>query len=88
MISLFNCLNKINLEKGEYLFHQNDEDTNLYFVESGKFEVYTQISLNWLNKFMDYIINIKDNILGYLYIQRPKKVTDLMDIIKIIKQKK
>ena len=88
MISLFNCLNKINLEKGEYLFHQNDEDTNLYFVSSGKFEVYTQISLNWLNKFMDYIINIKDNILGYLYIQRPKKVTDLMDIIKIIKQKK
>ena len=88
MISLFNCLNKINLEKGEYLFHQNDEDTNLYFITNGKFEVYTEISLNWLNKFMEYIINIKDNILGHLYMQRPKKYSDVTDIIKIIKQKK
>ena len=88
MISLFNCLNKINLEKGEYLFHQNDEDTNLYFITNGKFEVYTEISLNWLNKFMEYTINIKDNILGHLYMQRPKKYSDVADIIKIIKQKK
>ena len=88
MISLFNCLNKINLEKGEYLFHQNDEDTNLYFITNGKFEVYTEISLNWLNKFMEYTINIKDNILGHLYMQRPKKYSDVTDIIKIIKQKK
>ena len=88
MISLFNCLNKINLEKGDYLFHQNDEDTNLYFITNGKFEVYTEISLNWLNKFMEYTINIKDNILGHLYMQRPKKYSDVTDIIKIIKQKK
>ena len=88
MISLFNCLNKINLEKGEYLFHQNDEDTNLYFITNGKFEVYTEISLNWLNKFMEYTINIKDNILGHLYMQRPKKYSDVTDIIQIIKQKK
>ena len=88
MISLFNCLNKINLEKGEYLFHQNDEDTNLYFITNGKFEVYTEISLNWLNKFMEYTINIKDNILGHLYMQRPKKYSDVTDLIKIIKQKK
>ena len=88
MISLFNCLNKINLEKGEYLFHQNDEDTNLYFITKGKFEVYTRISLNWLNKFMEYVINIKDNILGHIYLQRPKKMTDVLNIIKIIRQKR
>ena len=56
MLSLFNSVRKINLEKGDYLFRQNDEDTNLYFVTKGKFEVYTNISLNWINKYMEYII--------------------------------
>ena len=37
---------------------------------------------------MEYTINIKDNILGHLYMQRPKKYSDVTDIIKIIKQKK
>ena len=88
MLSLFNCVTKINLEKGDYLFKQNDEDTNLYFVTSGKFEIYIHISLNWINKFMEYIINLKDNILGYLYIQRPKKITEIMAIINKIKKSK
>ena len=88
MNSLFNHLNTIHLDKGEYLFHQNDADTNLYFIINGKFEVYTEISLNWLNKFMEYTINIKDNILGHIYIQRPKKFVEVLNIMKIIKQKK
>jgi len=88
MIQLFNCVTKINLEKGDYLFKQNDEDTSLYFVTSGKLEIYTHISLNWINQFMEYIINLKDNILGYLYIQRPKKITEIMAIVNKIKKSK
>ena len=88
MISLFNCLTKKNLEKGDYLFKQNDEDFNLYFIINGKFEVFSQISLGWINQFMEYIINIKDNTLGYFYVKRPKKSTEIIDIINKIKRKK
>ena len=88
MISIFNCITKINLEKDDYLFHQNDEDTNIYFIINGQFEVYTQICLSWINKFMEYIVNMRDNILGHLYVQRPKTDTELLNIIRIIKKKK
>ena len=86
MISVFNCMNKISLEKGDYLFHQNDEDTNLYFIENGKFEVFTHISLNWINKFMEYIVNLRDNVLGHLYTKKPKKLADLFRIINTIQK--
>ena len=88
IVSLFKCINKINLEKGDYLFHQNDEDTNLYLIIKGKFELYCHISLCWINKFMEYIINMRDNLLGHLYIQRPKKMSDILIIIKEIEKKK
>ena len=88
MISVFNCITKKNLEKGEYLFHQNDEDQNLYFIINGKFEVYSHISLNWINTFLEYIINMKDNILGYLYVQKIKKLNDVFNIVDKIKKKK
>ena len=88
MIAVFNCITKINLEKGDYLFHQNDPDTNLYFVVSGKFEVYSHISLNWINQFMEYIINMRDNVLGHLYVKRPKKLADTISIINTIQKLK
>ena len=88
MIAVFNCITKINLEKGDYLFHQNDPDTNLYFVVSGKLEVYSHISLNWINQFMEYIINMRDNVLGHLYVKRPKKLADTISIINTIQKLK
>ena len=88
MISVFNCITKINLEKGDYLFHQNDQDTNLYFLVSGKLEVYSHISLNWINQFMEYIVNMRDNVLGHLYVKRPKKLSDTISIINTIQKLK
>ena len=88
IIAVFNCITKINLEKGDYLFHQNDPDTNLYFVVSGKLEVYSHISLNWINQFMEYIINMRDNVLGHLYVKRPKKLADTISIINTIQKLK
>ena len=88
MIAVFNCITKINLEKGDYLFYQNDPDTNLYFVVSGKLEVYSHISLNWINQFMEYIINMRDNVLGHLYVKRPKKLADTISIINTIQKLK
>ena len=88
MIAVFNCITKINLEKGDYLFHQNDPDTNLYFVVCGKLEVYSHISLNWINQFMEYIINMRDNVLGHLYVKRPKKLADTISIINTIQKLK
>ena len=88
MISLFKCINTKYLEKGDYLFHQNDEDTNLYLIIKGKFEIYCHICLNWVNKYLEYIINMRDNILGLLYIQRPKKVSEILSLIKEIEDNK
>ena len=87
VLRIFNCMNLITLEKGEYLFHQNDVDDYLYFVINGNLDLSVTFCYTWLNEYLDYIINIKNNIIGHLCIKKPKKLTEVSDIIEKLKEK-
>ena len=80
-------MNLITLEKGEYLFHQNDVDDYLYFVINGNLDLSVTFCYTWLNEYLDYIVNIKNNIIGHLCIKKPKKLTEVSDIIEKLKEK-
>ena len=88
ILKIFNCMNRINLEKDEYLFHQNDEDDNLYFIINGTFSLSVEICYLWLNEYIDYIYNMKENMLGYLYAKRPKKFSHFFEIMEKFKENK
>ena len=88
ILKIFNCMNRINLEKDEYLFHQNDEDDNLYFIINGTFSLSVEICYLWLNEYIDYIYNMKENMLGYLYAKRPKKFSHFFVIMEKFKENK
>jgi len=87
VLRIFNCMNLISLEKGEYLFHQNDIDDYLYFVINGNFDLSISFCYPWLNEYLDYIVNIKNNIIGHLCVKKPKKLSEVSDIIEKLKEK-
>ena len=87
ILRIFNCMKEIKLEKDDYLFHQNDKDENLYFILNGNFEISLEICFPWLNDFIDYIFSMKENILTYLSFKKPKKLSELYEIIEKIKNK-
>ena len=85
MIRIFNCLSKIVLYKGDFLFHQNDINEYIYLVVKGNFEVYSYISYSWLNEYYDYIDDSLGNILFYMISNSSLKYNELQEIIKKIK---
>ena len=87
VLKIFSCMNLITLGKGEYLFHQNDIDDYLYFVINGNLDLSISFCYTWLNEYLDYIVNIKNNIIGHLCIKKPKKLSEVSDIIEKLKTK-
>ena len=87
ILRLFNFMKEIKLEKDDYLFHQNDKDDNLYFIINGKFEVSIEICFPWLNEYINYILSMEDNIIAYLSLKKPKKFSELFELIQKIKNK-
>ena len=87
ILQIFNNINRITLEKDEYLFHQNDKDDNLYFIENGIFSLSIDICFPWINEYIDYIVNMKDNIIGYLSIKKQNKFSKVLDLIEKFKDK-
>ena len=85
MIKIFNCLSRIVLYKGDYLYHQNDINEYIYLVVKGNFEVYSYISYSWLNEYYDYIEDSLGNILFYMISNSKLKYNELHEIIKNIK---
>ena len=85
ILQLFNYMNRIILEKGDFLFHQNDIDNNLYFIINGVFNLSINICFPWINDYIDYITNMKDNIIGYILVQKPNKFSSLFGTINIAK---
>ena len=86
ILQLYNCFNKKTILKGEYLFHQNDINENLYFIYSGKFEVYSYISFAWINDYISYLDNFTTNIFNYLIKFSKIKYSDLLIIIANMKK--
>ena len=49
-----NSLYTIN--KGEYLYKQNELSENIFIIKSGSFEIFNLISYGWIKKFLNYIL--------------------------------
>ena len=87
LIKLMNCFSNLYIYPGEYLFKQNEISDAIYIVKSGKFEIYSYVSLGWINEFYDYIIEAKSNIIYYLLGKMPVKEKEINDILNESRQK-
>ena len=63
IIKLFYGFNNKRYLRGEYIYKQNDNSDYIYLIKSGVFELYSLISFGWYNKFLDYILNSKNNLM-------------------------
>ena len=68
------------------LYRQNEESNYIYIVESGKFELYSMVSLGWINEFYDYIIDAKTNLVHFVDKKKPLKDTELVETFEKAQQ--
>jgi len=82
VIQLFNCLTRVELYKGEYLYKQNMNADSIYILNNGAFLIYSTISFSWINDFINYIDYSEKNILQHIIKNKNFKIGDLIKIIK------
>ena len=89
LIKLFNCLSTVNLNKGDYLYKQNENSDYIYLVKNGVFEMYSMVSLKWAKNFFNYINSSKNNLINILNEkERQLKDNELIKLYdKLIKNK-
>ncbi len=87
IIQLFNCLTKVEIYKGEYLYKQNMNADSIYIINNGCFSVYSSISFSWINDYIDYIDYSDKNILQYIIKHRNISIGDLSKIVQNIQNK-
>ena len=81
ILDIFGLLSSKSLFKDEYLYKQNEKDDKIYFIIKGKFSMYSYISFNWLNEYLDYIRDSKTNLIFYLIKKNPKTQIEYNNII-------
>ena len=86
LINLFNCQTHITLTKDQYLYKQDDEADSVYLLIDGCFEEYCYISHAWVNNFLDYIKDSRNNLIYRLEVFKPKKEKDIHDLFDYCKQ--
>ena len=82
ILEVLNNFKKKTIYKGEYLFQQNDESDDIYFLKNGTINLNFNISFAWLNEYLIYINSYYGNLIFYLIDNKPKKYSDLIDIIQ------
>ena len=87
ILDIFNCFQHLRLTQGEFLFKQNDESDCIYIIKDGTFEMFCDLSFAWLKKYFDYILNNNTNLFQELEKTKPKRESELFDLIDKIKQK-
>ena len=87
IINLFNCLQKKEIFKGDFLYKQNEEDELIYFINNGTFSIYCLISFSWINDYINYINYSGKNILQFIIKKKERKITDLLKMIQNCKSK-
>ena len=83
VLSLFNCISKKTIYKGEYLYEQNKKDDFLYIINNGIFSITCKVSFFLLNDFIEYINYKNKNVIEYIINNRECKFSDLMNLIQI-----
>ena len=81
LIKLINSFSTIYLFPGDYLYKQDEESDSIYIIESGKFEIYTLVSLGWMKKFLEYIKDSKNNLINLLSDKNFLKENELYNMI-------
>ena len=87
IIQLFNCLTKVEIYKGEYLYKQNMDADSIYILDNGSFEVYSLISFSWINDYINYIDYSDKNILQYIIKNKNISIGDLNKVVQNIQNK-
>ena len=89
LLSLFNYLSIRKLDKGDYLYKQNEDSNGIYFIEEGTFEIYSMVSFGWIQNFLSYIISAKNNLVNALYKKgRELKENEIIDLFDHLIKKK
>ena len=81
LIKLINSFSTIYLFPGDYLYKQDEESDSIYIIESGKFEIYSLVSLGWMKNFLEYIKDSKNNLINLLSDKNYLKDNELYNMI-------
>ena len=77
LITLFNYCSTEYFMKDDFIFKQNEENHEIFFVEEGKFEQFTNVSFSWVKNYMQYIGSMKNNLIEKLIDTNPKTLREL-----------
>ena len=77
LITLFNYCTTEYFNKDDFIFKQNEENYEIFFVEEGKIEQFTNVSFSWVKNFMEYIGSMKNNLIEKLIVTNPKTLGEL-----------
>ena len=88
LIKLFNNLTNQTLIKGDYLFHQNEDYEYIYIIEKGKFEIFSLVSLGWGQKYLEYVLDSKNNLIKLIIEKHPHKEKNLLEVFELAKENK
>ena len=87
IIDIFRICSTETIYKDEYLYKQNDKADKIFFIIKGKFNMYSSISFNWLNDYLDYIKDSKTNLIYHLIKTMPKNKDECIDLVEELKKK-
>ena len=88
LLHLLNCLSIKKLNKGDFLYKQNEDSNCIYIIEEGSFEIYSMISFGWIQEFLSYILDSKNNLVNILYKSGELQENELIDLYNNVIKKK
>ena len=80
LINLFNYCSYKVFHKDDYIYKQNEPSQYIYFIEKGKFEQYCNTSYSWYKNYIEYIGNMKDNLINLIMDKSPENTRKLREI--------
>ena len=80
LITLFNYCSYAVFHKEDYIYKQNEPSQYIYFVEKGKFEQYCNTSFSWYLNYIDYIGNLRDNLINIMMAKNPENNKQLREL--------
>lgn len=86
ILEILNNLSRKTIYKGEYLFKQGEESSNIYFLKNGSFNISFNFSFAWFDDYLKYFNDINGNMI--IYLLNNKQVTFSQLIVEIEKKTK
>ena len=84
LITLFNYFSRVVFLRDEYIYKQNEPSNYIYFIEKGKFEQYSNTNYFWYNNYIEYIGDVKSNLINKII---GKKMTNIGQLKEIYNEK-